>query len=226
MRTGSRWLRVLALATSWGALGTPLVAAHPSVIRHPDAPPPRSVEHDPVPNVTLLTGLNQPILLRGGNAAFSITARSGFSVESSWGIALDYRNLLSDRARRRYASIRSPITGGIGLGYDFLHDDSRHSLAIYLEPKFTMFDVAPRGSAKRFSYVTYTLGPGVYYTVRVWKGLVIQPSVRFWQPIGSSLRGGRHRFVDADGNEAVHRRRAPGFHGVVANISVGWSFAL
>jgi len=172
----------------------------------------------------VLTGLNQPLLLRGGNFAFVATAADGWSFETSFGVGLDYENILSDEDKELYSSVRSPVTGGIGIGYDFLHRNRKHALALYVEPKFTTFAVDPEGAAEEFTYLTYTLGGGLYYTYNVWKGLVVQPSVRYWHPVGSTLPGGRQQFIDDSGAMRVHERRAPGAGGFIANVSIGWAF--
>jgi len=172
----------------------------------------------------LLTGLNQPILLRGANLAFVATAANGWSFETSFGFGLNYANVLTDQDQALYDSVTSPVTGGIGLGYDFLHQFARHGLALYFEPKFTSFTIDPQGPEASFTYLTYTLGAGLYYTFFAWKGLVVQPSIRYWHPVASSLSNDRFTFTSASGQEVVHERRAPGMNGFIANISIGWAF--
>jgi hypothetical protein len=174
----------------------------------------------------VLTGLNQPLTLRGGNFAFVATLPNGFSMEASFGIDLDYQLFLTPAERMRYSHVRSPVTGGVGIRYDFLHRSDRHGLGLYFEPKATVFDVDPMGVAPATTYLTYTLGVGLYYTFRIWRGLVVQPSVRSWHPVASSLPGNRFEYVDAAGATQVHQRRAPGLNGVILNVSVGWDFGV
>ena len=166
----------------------------------------------------LLTGLTQPLLLKGGNLALNYTFQNGFVVETSWGFSLDYDSLLTDDEKAQYESIRSPLTGGFGFGFMPMKN-----LKILWEPKFTQFAIKTK-AGEEFDYTTYSAGFGVYYDILLWDRFVIQPAIKYWPRLSSTLDGNQKTFVDKNGVTQTHDARPPGNEGVIYNVSIGYAF--
>lgn len=166
----------------------------------------------------LFAGLIQPLLLRGVNVALTHLGQR-FAISYSHGMFLHYDAvdfLRSKEERNQSLDVYSPWSTGAGVGWRLgrSHD-------MRLELKAHRYHVtSPTGEQVR--YTTWSVGPG-FYRRRQARGsrLVIEPSVRFWPNVGSSLAKGEHVFTADDGTRLRHR---PHQLGVIANLSVGWSF--
>jgi hypothetical protein len=190
-------------------------AVEPAAAEPPSSTPDTKQHH----RVTVLTGLHQPILLKGANLAAAWVLPSGLYLEMSFGFALDYGRFLSDEDAMRYDHVKSPLTGGIGVGYWW------RGLAVALEPKISTFEIAVRDS-EAFDYAVYTLGIGLYYDVSLWRGLVLQPTLKYWPTVATSLDNDRREYLDGSGQRRVHEARQPGRDGLIVGVSLGWSFEL
>lgn len=165
----------------------------------------------------ILTGLHQPLVLGGGNFAINYVTISNLSLEASFGISLDYANILSDPDTEGFQSVTTPFSYGFGVGYFY------KGFSVNLEPKGTMFHVEDYVN-QEVRYTTWSLGLGVYYNVFVWEGLFFQPSVRYWQKVGSTLSGGEVMMTDNSGILFTHVARKPGSNGWIYGVSLGWFF--
>ena len=168
----------------------------------------------------MLGGLSQPLAFHGGNAEVQYHTRR-FVAEYSHGWSLevsDVRSAVRRADRAQHLDVRMPWTTGGGFGVrltDRLHatlDAKVHRVEARL----------PGGGGVR--YRTYTLGPAVGYVLPVWRGLEVQPVVRWWPNVATSLDGGRVAIRRADGAAYEHRAYAQGPGGVNANVKLGWRF--
>lgn len=166
----------------------------------------------------ILTGLTQPVFLKGGNIALNYTMQNRFVLETSWGFSLDYANLLTDSEKSTYDSIKSPLTGGFGFGYM-----PYENLKILWEPKFTQFAIKTN-SGEEFDYTTYSAGIGIYYDIIISDIFVIQPAIKYWPRLSSTLNDNKRTFVDKNGITQNHDARAPGNDGTIYNVSIGYAF--
>ncbi len=168
-------------------------------------------------NFSVLAGLHQPIVLRGGNIAFNYVTEKNLSLEASFGIGLDYANILSDTEKSLYQSISTPFSYGIGVGYFY------KGFSLNFEPKGTMFRVVDYND-QVVNYTTWSLGGGLYYNLFLWKGLYLQPSIRYWHKVGSTLEGGSVNLVNSENGAFTHQARKPGNNGWIYGVSLGWYF--
>ncbi|WP_046246462.1 hypothetical protein [Hymenobacter terrenus] len=166
----------------------------------------------------LLSGITQPLLLKGSNIAFNYGLSDRIILEGSFGFGLSYKNLLSDEDEKLFNDVRTPLTGGFGIGYVPIKN-----LVVMFEPKFTNYKVEPKAD-KSFQYTTFTAGLGAYYNIYLFKGLLLQPAVKYWPKVGSTLNGDETTFRDAEGALRVDEARTPGNDGFIYNISLGWNF--
>jgi hypothetical protein len=165
---------------------------------------------------TLLTGLQQPILLRGANIGGMYITENNIVFEASFGFNLNYPTTGNNAD---FSSVVSPFTGGFGVGYHW------NGFVAAIEPKASTFRLTPKGGSS-FEYVTYTLGVGLYYNWYVWKGLVVQPTLKYWPRIASSLPNDKYGYTNSEGQSISHTALTPGFgnSGLIAGVSIGWTF--
>ena len=52
------------------------------------------------------------------------------------------------------------------------------------------FELEGGDGSYRLRYTTFTIGPGVFHDIHLWKGLFIQPSVRWWPTVHSTMSAG------------------------------------
>ena len=167
--------------------------------------------------LTVAAGLSQPILFRGANA--SVTLRRGrFVADYSHGVALDLN--ASDGAALTQAetdqslNLDVPWTTGFGVGVRITD-----RLDVRAEGKAHRFNATPPGG-EAIGYTAFSVGPGVYYRIPVWRGLEIEPSIRYWPTVASTLSSDAATFTDASGVVQTHEAHS---FGAFANVSVGWS---
>ena len=189
--------RLLALAA--------LLTTAPLAAQTADAPP------RPGDGITVAVGLNQPLLFRGANA--SVTVRRGrWVADYSHGVALDLNAAggfaLTDAEAARGLDIDVPWTTGFGVGVRLTD-----RLDVRAEGKAHRFEATPSG-AETVAYTAFSVGPGVYYRLPLWRGLEVEPSVRYWPTVASTLSR----------DEAASVGGAAHSFDVFANVSVGWSF--
>jgi hypothetical protein len=170
------------------------------------------------PHVSAMVGLTQWILFRGGNVALEYkTGR--FAFEFSHGQGLDLNQLpgvaLTADERAAGVHVYVPWTTGFGVGYRFTEN-----LHVLVELKAHRYDVASRDRSAEVDYTTFSIGPSVFYTVYLYKGLFLEPNVRFWPNVASTLPANRTSFLDTDGT--VREHKAHDF-GLFANMNLGWT---
>lgn len=160
---------------------------------------------------TVLAGLTQPILLSGVNLAVTyFTPRLSF--EYSHGQWLTYPAAIRDENLDR---LHSPYSTGFGVGYRFTR-----AFDVRLEFKANGYQAdLPNGEPLR--YTTYVIGAGAYYRFLLWQRVVIEPSVRFWPNLATTLPDDQHTYALPDGGTLTHQAND---YGLFANVSLGWKF--
>jgi len=165
-----------------------------------------------------MVGLTQWLLFRGGNVALEYkTGR--FAFEFFYGQGLDLNQMpslaLTSAERAVGAHVFVPWTTGFGVGYRFTEN-----LHVLVELKAHRYNVTSRDRNAEIDYTTFSVGPSVFYTVYLYKGLFFEPNVRFWPNVASTLPGGVAVWRDPDGTAQSHRAHDFGFF---ANVNLGWT---
>jgi hypothetical protein len=163
----------------------------------------------------LLAGLAQPALFRGGNVAATYISDGGWVLDYShgWNLHLDaFEPSLTKAERRQELGLLVPYTTGFGIGRQVGKD-----LDLRLEVKEHRYQVThPDGG--RVSYTTRSVGAGAYYRYRfAASGWLLEPSLRYWPNVYSTLRDDKHTFPNGDVHEAHD-------FGLFANVSLGFAF--
>jgi hypothetical protein len=164
------------------------------------------------PEIAFHLGLFQPIFFGGFNVAADL--RWGPMVLSySHGQGLDYGQTpalgLSSDEREAGLSLESPWTTGGGVGVVLLDE-----LYVMVDLKVHRYEASIGEAA--VSYTTVSVGAEIGWRFFVWRGFFLQPVVRFWPNVHTSL----------DGDAAMlgtlrHEAKDLGFF---ANVLVGWAF--
>jgi hypothetical protein len=171
--------------------------------------------HDPArPQLAFHFGLLQPVLFQGMNAAIDLRVWR-FVFSYSHGHALDYSATpelgLSNEDRAAGLSLSSPWTTGGGVGFTLVDE-----LYVMLDVKAHRYEA--RTLDARIDYTTVSVGAELGYRLFAWKGLFVQPMLRFWPNVWTSLEHDRAQLGD-------HRHEAKNL-GFFANLSIGWASSL
>ena len=170
---------------------------------------------------TLLAGLGQPLIGHGFNLAGTYFTRR-ITFEYSHGMFLRYTGaLLSDK---NIESIYAQYSTGLGIGYRLTP-----YLDVRAEAKNHRF-TAQLNSRQSVTYTNTDLGAGVYYRFypfarrEVWsRGLVVEPSLRYWHYVYSTLPDVAVTYTTDAGQVMDHR---PYNFGLFGNVSIGYTFGL
>jgi AraC-like DNA-binding protein len=57
---------------------------------------------------------------------------------------------------------------------------------VLVEVKTHRYEVVGANRNQRLSYLTFTVGPGLFYEIHLWRGLFLQPLVRWWPRAGAT----------------------------------------
>lgn len=192
----------------------------PAPIASPRAEPPpsaRPASQDPYAlQGSMMLGLAQWMLWGGGNVAAELKV-GRLAFELSHGQSLHFDNLsiaLTSAERDAGVKVGMPWTTGGGVGFRITPN-----LHVLVEVKAHRYEVeGPRGDAIR--YTSFTVGPGIFYNVRLYKGLFVQPNLRWWPTVASTYDD-KGVLARADGTMYRHER-----HDLVpfVNINLGWTF--
>ena len=168
-------------------------------------------------DVTVLAGISQ-LMLNGKNLA--VEYRTGrFTWEYSHGWGLDYHALdgagLTSAEKSQNLKLSSPYTTGFGMGY-LLTDN----VDVRLEFKQHAYD-AQHPAGGKVDYITRSVGVGLFYRYQVTEHFIINPSIRYWPNVYSSLDNDQYEFDAGDGSTDIHKAKDLG---VFANVSVGYLF--
>lgn len=214
MAISKRYAMVAACVLT-SVLAQPALAAEPQ----PDA----TTTADPSPGLSrkfsVMAGLSQWLLFRGGNLA--VEYKTGrFALEVSHGQGLDLNQLggfaLSSAERDAGTRVRVPWTTGFGVGYRITEN-----LHLLLEFKAHHYEVRANEGASVVNYTTFSIGPGAFYSIYLSKHLFLEPNLRFWPNVGSTLDDNRVLLTRCDGSSYEHQAHDFGFFG---NVNLGYSF--
>jgi hypothetical protein len=162
--------------------------------------------------IAVHAGLTQPVLFHGVNAAIDLRWRR-LVVSYSHGQWLDYSQQPSLTLTRAEAdaglSLRSPWTTGFGIGARIVDE-----LYLLADVKVHRYDA--RVGDETAHYTTASLGAEIGWRWFAWRGAFIQPVVRFWPNVYSSLPGDQVML-----GSVMHRSKDLG---LFANVTVGWAF--
>jgi hypothetical protein len=180
--------------------------------------PPTAPEHGSEPKFSVMAGLMQWVL-RGGNLALEYKV-GHFAFEVSHGQGIDLNQLggfaLTSDERDAGAHVRIPWTTGFGIGYRITEN-----LHLLVEFKAHRYEVSSRDPASQVAYTTFSVGPGAFYSIYLYKGLFLEPNVRFWPTIGSTLSNNQAVLRQPDGSIYEHRAHDLG---LFANCNLGYTF--
>lgn len=176
---------------------------------------------------TVAAGITQPILLNGYNLAINYNL-GNIVLEYSHGINLEYRDqVLKPAYKDKLISLNSPYSTGAGIGYKLIAKD-RIGFDIRAEAKVHKY-VAELTATETIDYVNFDLGSGAYFQyypfakqTNALKGLVIEPSIRYWANTVSTLKDA-HTYQTENDLAAIHE---PYSLDLFANISIGYTFGL
>jgi hypothetical protein len=166
-----------------------------------------------------MLGLGQWILFGGGNVATQLKV-GRFVAEYSHGQALSLDRIpeIGLTKDERDAGVRGEMTwttgGGIGVQITpYLH--------VLVEVKAHRYAFRGADANQALDYTTFTVGPGVFYDLYLYKGLFLQPSFRWWPTVASTYDG-NGELRRTDGTIYRHER-----HDLLpfVNVSLGWTFA-
>ena len=168
---------------------------------------------------SVMAGLSQWLLFRGGNLALEYkTGR--FALEISHGQGLDLNQVggfaLSSAERDAGTRVRVPWTTGFGVGYRITEN-----FHLLLEFKAHHYEVRASEGADAVNYTTFSIGPGAFYSIYLTPRLFLQPNLRFWPNVASTLDHDRVLLERCDGTSYEHRAHDFGFFG---NVNLGYSF--
>ncbi len=184
--------------------------------------------------VSLVFGLNQPIVMNGFNFEVDYWTKK-FVFDYSHGFGLEFGdNLVSEEAKAQNLNFNVSHSVGIGVGYRITE-----GFNLRVEPKLHVWQMFYNNGFKNMNsmiheYSTFTLGLGAYYRWLPFqnkdgflKGLTVAPSARWWPNVASSLDGDQYAYFNTvtQKNEIHHANKigmsnTPFF----VNVSVGYTF--
>lgn len=174
--------------------------------------------------LTVVVGLTQPILLKGANLAVNYTTNR-WIFEYSHGIALDYTDVLNSDFKNDVLSLKSPYSTGAGIGYRFFATKII-GMDLRAEAKVHGYEVK-LNNTQTIEYTNFDMGGGVYWQIHPFgkkenglKGIVIEPSIRYWANVSSSLED-NFEYETNDGRTVIHK---PYPLNLFANVSIGYTF--
>ncbi|MFO0670733.1 MAG: hypothetical protein U0235_14065 [Polyangiaceae bacterium] len=196
----------------------PAEAAPPAEADAPSAARPSSRAEDPFAlRPSVMMGVAQWTLWGGGNVAAQVkVGRVVFEYSHGQGLHFD-RVAFALTAAERDAGVKvgMPWTTGGGVGFQITPN-----LHVMVEAKAHRYEIeGARGDALR--YTSFTVGPGVFYDLYLYKGLFVQPNLRWWPTVASTYDD-KGVLAREGGGTYQHER-----HDLVpfVNVNVGWTFA-
>jgi len=132
--------------------------------------------------------------LKIGRFAFEVSHGQGLDLNQAAAIGL------SSAERAAGAHVFVPWTTGFGVGVRITRD-----LHVLVEAKAHHYNVTGNDANHQVDYTTFSVGPGVFYTLHIYKGLFLEPNVRFWPNVASTLKGNQAAIVQSDGSVYEHK---------------------
>lgn len=188
------------------------------------------------PEVSLVFGLNQPLVTKGFNFEVDYWTKK-FVFDYSHGFGLEFTdNLVTKEAQDQHLAFNITHSVGFGLGYRFTE-----KFNVRVEPKMHVWemyydDTFKQADSRIKKYTTYTLGLGAYYRwtpfenkQNALRGLTIVPNVRWWPNVGSSLKDNTYTYFNERTQQTeTHKANNIGVSNTpfFINVSVGYTFNL
>lgn len=183
---------------------------------------------------SLLAGLIQPVVLKGGNIEVTyFTKRMSFDYSHGFLLNMAGETMVGD-AKAQKLAYHLPYSTGFGIGYRLTS-----FFDIRIEPKMHSWEVYYDGETQNKinlikSYKTYSLGLGAYcrympfHKKDNWlQGITTSTSLRWWPNIGTSLKDDKFIYHNkiTNNNETLKASNI-GIAGsqFLFNISVGYTF--
>jgi hypothetical protein len=168
---------------------------------------------------SVMAGLTQWVLFRGGNLAVEYKV-DRLVFEASHGQGLDLNQVpglaLTSAERAAGARVRVPWTTGVGAGFRVTED-----LHFLIEAKAHHYNESGSDRNVEVDYTTFSVGPSAFYTFHLFKGVFLEPNVRWWPNVATTLSGNGARLVRPDGTANVVKAHD---FGLFANMNVGYAF--
>jgi hypothetical protein len=167
---------------------------------------------------TLAAGLSQPVILKGYNIAGAFfTKRFTFEWSHGWSLNPPLR----DEQVEQNMEFEVKWTTGPGFGYRITK-----SFDVRLEFKAHNYDVNFKNENLKINYTGFTIGPGAYYRIYpfrkgVLRGLLIEPNIRWWPLVGSTLSDNEYKYTDINGVEQTHQAINSD---IIYNMNIAWTF--
>ena len=169
--------------------------------------------------LSVMAGMTQWTLFRGGNLALEYM-HGPLVFEVSHGQGLDLNQVpglaLTQEEQDAGVHILVPWTTGGGVGYRITRN-----FHVLVEVKAHHYVVSAGDRNDRLVHTTFSVGPGLFYTFHLYRGLFLEPNLRWWPNVASTLPGDHGRLRQLDGSSYEH---AAHDFGLFANVNLGWTF--
>lgn len=165
-------------------------------------------------DVSVLSGLSQSLLFKGGNLEVNYRTENWvFDYSHGWDLEISRLDAaLTKSEKQQNLKVQLPYSTGGGIGYRVTRD-----VHVALELKQHLYRIT-HPTDGRFDYTTRTLGVGLYYNWQPFKnsGFTIMPAIRYWPTVYTS----RDKIQFSTGE--VHRAHTSS--SISPNIKIGWTF--
>ncbi len=184
--------------------------------------------------ISVLAGLIQPIVLKGGNIEVTyFTKRMSFDYSHGFLLNMSGGTMVGD-AKDQKLAYHLPYSTGFGIGYRFTS-----FFDVRVEPKIHSWEVYYDGETQNKtnlikSYKTYSVGLAAYYRYMPFhkkdnwlQGIATSTSLRWWPNIGSSLTDDKFTYNNKFSNKDETLKASNiGIAGsqFLFNISIGYTF--
>jgi hypothetical protein len=165
-------------------------------------------------------GLGQWALGGGNVAVQGRIGRLALKYSHGQGVHLGELRLLMNSSEKAVgADVYEAWTTGLGVGL-IVAENERMNLRILIEAKANRYNIRGGDRNTELDYTTFTVGPGVFYEFVIWRGLFVQPSLRWWPTVASTFADGS-TLRSANGMSVTIERHESG---VFPNVNLGWEF--
>ncbi len=181
---------------------------------------------------SILAGMIQPTLLKGGNIELNYFSKR-MSFDYSHGFSLDPP--VVGAFKNQNVVLHLPYSTGFGIGYRFTS-----FFDVRFEPKLHSWEVYQKGVVQNElnrinKFKTFSLGLGAYYRYMPFKnsenkflqGITTSSSIRYWQNVGSTLSKDEFSYFNKTTNK-TETLKAPniGFANtpIIINVGIGYTF--
>ncbi len=184
--------------------------------------------------VSILAGLIQPMVLKGGNIEVTyFTKKLSFDYSHGFNLNMSGGTITGD-AKTQKLTYHLPYSTGFGIGYRLTS-----FLDVRAEPKLHSWEVYYDGEEQNKanlikSYKTWSVGLGAYYRYMPFmqkdnwlQGITTSTSLRWWPNVDSSLPGDKftyhNKFTNKDETLKASNIGIAGSQ-FLFNVSIGYTF--